>query len=80
MKSNKALFVSGRCLEDGADEFFLKPVQQSDVNRLRPHLLKSKVKDEEEQQISNKRKETEERHSPEKTRTKMEPQKVVNSS
>ncbi|KAG4974544.1 hypothetical protein AAZX31_11G181700 [Glycine max] len=69
-----------RCLEEGADEFFLKPVQQSDVNKLRPHLMKSKVKDGEDQQISNKRKETEESHSPDKTRTKMEPQKVVNFS
>nr|KYP54971.1 Two-component response regulator ARR9 [Cajanus cajan] len=43
-----------RCLEDGADEFFLKPVQLSDVNKLRPHLLKSKVKDEEDQQIHDK--------------------------
>lgn len=64
-----------RCLEDGADEFFLKPVQQSDVNRLRPHLMKSKAKDEEEEQMNNKRKETEEeeKHSPDKSRTKMEP-------
>jgi len=42
--------------------------------------MKSKVKDGEDQQISNKRKETEESHSPDKTRTKMEPQKVVNFS
>ncbi|CAI9764744.1 unnamed protein product [Fraxinus pennsylvanica] len=28
------------CLETGAEEFFLKPVQQSDVNKLRPHLLR----------------------------------------
>ncbi|KAL2514666.1 Two-component response regulator ARR9 [Forsythia ovata] len=28
------------CLEKGAEEFFLKPVQQSDVNKLRPHLLR----------------------------------------
>ncbi|KAK7323304.1 hypothetical protein VNO77_26771 [Canavalia gladiata] len=60
-----------RCLEDGAEEFFLKPVQQSDVNKLRPHLMKSKVKDEEEQPINNKRKETEESHSPDKSRPKM---------
>ncbi|KAI5410875.1 two-component response regulator ORR9 [Lathyrus oleraceus] len=33
-----------RCLEEGAEEFFLKPVQQSDVNKLKPHLLKTKVK------------------------------------
>ncbi|KAG0480425.1 hypothetical protein HPP92_010999 [Vanilla planifolia] len=31
-----------RCLEEGADEFFLKPVKLSDVKRLRPHILKGK--------------------------------------
>ncbi|XP_058089692.1 two-component response regulator ORR9-like isoform X2 [Magnolia sinica] len=30
-----------RCLEGGAEEFFLKPVQLSDMKRLQPHLLKS---------------------------------------
>ncbi|KAK8631233.1 hypothetical protein V6N13_079990 [Hibiscus sabdariffa] len=30
-----------RCLEDGAQDFFLKPVQLSDVNKLRPHLIKT---------------------------------------
>ncbi|XP_020100696.1 two-component response regulator ORR9-like [Ananas comosus] len=34
-----------RCLEEGADEFFLKPVQLSDMSRLKPHLLKRKSKD-----------------------------------
>lgn len=29
-----------RCLRDGAQEFFLKPVRQSDVNKLRSHLLR----------------------------------------
>jgi len=29
-----------RCLEDGADDFFLKPVQLSDVSKLKPHLLR----------------------------------------
>ncbi|KAK1294040.1 Two-component response regulator ARR8 [Acorus calamus] len=38
-----------RCLEEGAEEFFLKPVQLSDVKRLKPHLLKSKSKEPEEQ-------------------------------
>ncbi|KAL6311933.1 hypothetical protein AAG906_025677 [Vitis piasezkii] len=28
-----------RCLEEGAEDFFLKPVQLSDMNKLRPHLL-----------------------------------------
>lgn len=31
-----------RCLEEGAEEFFLKPVRPSDVNRLRPHMLRAK--------------------------------------
>ncbi|KNA10862.1 hypothetical protein SOVF_140430 [Spinacia oleracea] len=34
-----------RCLAEGAEEFFLKPVQLSDVDKLKPHLLRSKVKD-----------------------------------
>ncbi|CAL5201438.1 unnamed protein product [Lathyrus oleraceus] len=38
-----------RCLEEGAEEFFLKPVQQSDVNKLKPHLLKTKLKNVDEQ-------------------------------
>ncbi|KAL3814748.1 hypothetical protein ACJIZ3_016016 [Penstemon smallii] len=31
------------CLEQGAEEFFLKPVQQSDVNKLKPHLMRGKL-------------------------------------
>ncbi|PSS15718.1 Two-component response regulator like [Actinidia chinensis var. chinensis] len=31
-----------RCLEEGAEEFFLKPVRKSDVNKLKPHLMKTK--------------------------------------
>ncbi|KAK9741926.1 hypothetical protein RND81_03G138100 [Saponaria officinalis] len=34
-----------RCLEDGAEDFFLKPVKLSDVDKLKPHLLRFKVKD-----------------------------------
>ncbi|GMN60911.1 hypothetical protein TIFTF001_029996 [Ficus carica] len=34
-----------RCLEEGAEEFFLKPVQLSDLKRLRPHMMKTKLKD-----------------------------------
>lgn len=69
-----------RCLEEGADEFFLKPVQQSDVNKLKPHLMKSKVKDEEDQYINKKMMETEERNSPDNIRPKNVALKVVNSS
>jgi len=58
-------------LEEGAEEFFLKPVQLSDVNKLKPHLLKSKVKEENEQPINIKRKGMEECQSPDKTRPKV---------
>ncbi|XP_014522822.1 two-component response regulator ARR8 [Vigna radiata var. radiata] len=57
-----------RCLEEGAEEFFLKPVQQADVNKLKPHLMKSRTKEENEQPLNNKRKEMEEIYSPNKTR------------
>lgn len=60
-----------RCLEDGAEEFFLKPVQLSDVSRLKPHLLKGKGKSEEDQQqeqLTNKRKAGDEGLSPRSTR------------
>lgn len=30
-----------RCLEEGAEEFLLKPVRLSDLEKLQPHLLKS---------------------------------------
>ncbi|CAK9187336.1 unnamed protein product [Ilex paraguariensis] len=36
-----------RCLEEGAEEFFLKPVRLSDVNKLKPHMMKAKFKDHE---------------------------------
>jgi len=31
-----------RCLEEGAEEFFLKPVRLADVHRLKPHLLRTR--------------------------------------
>jgi two-component response regulator (ARR-A family) len=37
--------IGNRCLEEGAEEFFLKPVRLADVHRLRPHIMKTKVKD-----------------------------------
>ncbi|PKU77182.1 two-component response regulator ORR9 [Dendrobium catenatum] len=40
-----------RCLEEGAEEFLLKPVKLSDMNRLKPHILKWKSKD--QKQIIN---------------------------
>ncbi|XP_041996182.1 two-component response regulator ORR9-like isoform X1 [Salvia splendens] len=35
--------TSYRCLEEGAEEFFLKPVKLSDVNKLRPHMMRTKL-------------------------------------
>ncbi|GKU98282.1 hypothetical protein SLEP1_g11304 [Rubroshorea leprosula] len=51
-----------RCLEDGAEDFFLKPVQLSDVKKLKPHLMKGRYKEETDHQQfnSNKRKSIEE--------------------
>lgn len=43
-------------MEEGAEEFFLKPVRLSDLNRLKPHMKKTKLKDqnqETEQKIEN---------------------------
>ncbi|KAB2046853.1 hypothetical protein ERO13_A13G004600v2 [Gossypium hirsutum] len=54
-----------RCLEDGAEEFFLKPVQLSDVNKLRPHLMKRRT-----QTNVNKRKAMDEIVSPDRTRAR----------
>ncbi|EOY19861.1 hypothetical protein QUC31_005928 [Theobroma cacao] len=64
-----------RCLEDGAEEFFLKPVQLSDVNKLRPHLMKGRSK--EMQQNISKRKGMEEILTPDRTRTRYNELEVV---
>ncbi|XP_024003671.1 two-component response regulator ARR8 isoform X1 [Eutrema salsugineum] len=37
-----------RCLEEGAEEFFLKPVKLADVTKLKPHMMKTKLKKETE--------------------------------
>ncbi|KAJ4885115.1 Two-component response regulator ARR9 [Raphanus sativus] len=33
-----------RCLEEGAEEFFLKPVRLADLNKLKPLMMKTKLK------------------------------------
>ncbi|GMI86199.1 RESPONSE REGULATOR 4, response regulator 9 [Hibiscus trionum] len=65
-----------RCLEDGAEEFFLKPVQLSDVNKLRPHLMKG-ITSHEMQSNVNKRKGREEIQSPDRTRARYSELEVV---
>ncbi|KAJ0978842.1 hypothetical protein J5N97_014316 [Dioscorea zingiberensis] len=68
-----------RCLEEGAEEFILKPVQLSDMKRLIPHILKGKLKEQQQQASSicsnssnttttNKRKATDEALSPDRPR------------
>ncbi|XVF24450.1 hypothetical protein REPUB_Repub13aG0129000 [Reevesia pubescens] len=64
-----------RCLEDGAEEFFLKPVQLSDVKKLKPHLMKGRSN--EIQPNFNKRKGMEEIHSPDRTRARYNELEVV---
>ncbi|XP_076899190.1 two-component response regulator ORR3-like [Bidens hawaiensis] len=39
-----------RCLEEGAEEFFLKPVRLSDVDKLKPYLSKNERKTTEEEE------------------------------
>ncbi|CAN6808028.1 unnamed protein product [Brassica oleracea var. botrytis] len=37
-----------RCLEEGAEEFFLKPVKLADLTKLKSHMMKTKLKKESE--------------------------------
>ncbi|KAG7031929.1 Two-component response regulator ARR8, partial [Cucurbita argyrosperma subsp. argyrosperma] len=57
-----------RCLEEGAEEFLLKPVKLSDVNKLKPFICRGKAK--EMDCNSLKRKEMEQSQSSERTRAK----------
>ncbi|KAG8501852.1 hypothetical protein CXB51_004105 [Gossypium anomalum] len=66
-----------RCLEDGAEEFFLKPVKLSDVNKLRPHLMKGITTKTEMLSNTNKRKGSEEIQSPDRTRPRYNELEVV---
>ncbi|KAJ4896044.1 Two-component response regulator ARR9 [Raphanus sativus] len=42
-----------RCLEEGAEEFFLKPVRLADLNKLKPHMMKTKLKNQKFEAIEN---------------------------
>lgn len=56
-----------RCLEEGAEEFFLKPVKLSDVSKLRPHVMMGKSKENINGETNNgKRKGMEEISSPDR--------------
>uniref|UniRef100_A0A9I9CXF4 Response regulatory domain-containing protein n=1 Tax=Cucumis melo TaxID=3656 RepID=A0A9I9CXF4_CUCME len=51
--------LRSRCLEEGAEEFFLKPVRLCDVNKLKPHMMKTKVKEDQNREEEESRTETE---------------------
>ena len=53
-----------RCLEEGAEEFFLKPVKLADVTKLKPHMMKTKLKKESEKPAEEVKPEIEEEESP----------------
>eukprot|EP01018_Ginkgo_biloba_P024390 Gb_10442 [translate_table: standard] len=55
MSSENVLARIDRCLEEGAEEFILKPVKLSDVKRLKGHIVKGQSK-EQQQPTSAKRK------------------------
>ncbi|KAJ0255429.1 Two-component response regulator ARR9 [Hirschfeldia incana] len=40
-----------RCLEEGAEEFFLKPVRLADLNKLKPIMMKTKLKNQKLEEI-----------------------------
>ncbi|KAF5747948.1 type-A response regulator [Tripterygium wilfordii] len=54
-----------RCLEEGAEEFFLKPVKITDVNRLKSHMMRTKMMNQ-KQEIIQKNQQLEE-HKPEES-------------
>ena len=45
------LLIINRCLEEGAEEFFLKPVRMADLNKLKPHMMKTKLKNQKLEEI-----------------------------
>ncbi|XP_060204752.1 two-component response regulator ARR5-like [Lycium barbarum] len=50
MSSEKILARIDRCLEEGAEEFLLKPVKLSDVKRLRDFILRGEGDDDKEKE------------------------------
>ncbi|KAJ0246780.1 Signal transduction response regulator [Hirschfeldia incana] len=40
-----------RCLEEGAEEFFLKPVRLADLSKLKPHMMRTKLKNQKLEEI-----------------------------
>jgi two-component response regulator (ARR-A family) len=42
-----------RCLEEGAEEFFLKPVRLADLNKLKSQMMKKMLKNQELEEVEN---------------------------
>ncbi|XP_014507478.1 two-component response regulator ARR5 isoform X2 [Vigna radiata var. radiata] len=55
MSSENVLTRIDRCLEEGAEEFLLKPVKLSDVRRLKDFIMKGKVKEVEKKSLKRMR-------------------------
>ncbi|CAH1423361.1 unnamed protein product [Lactuca virosa] len=70
MSSENILTRIDRCLEEGAEDYLLKPVKLSDVRRLKDSILKSEGDDEFRQIESQKRKRNDDR-SPQKPTPKL---------
>ncbi|KAL5743744.1 hypothetical protein ACOSP7_026597 [Xanthoceras sorbifolium] len=62
-----------RCLEEGAEEFFLKPVRLSDLNRLKPHMMKTKVNDHQNFEKLEESEETQFQSPPPKEQQQLQP-------
>eukprot|EP00252_Welwitschia_mirabilis_P015302 TRINITY_DN3360_c0_g2_i1.p1 TRINITY_DN3360_c0_g2~~TRINITY_DN3360_c0_g2_i1.p1 ORF type:complete len:145 (+),score=29.52 TRINITY_DN3360_c0_g2_i1:30-437(+) len=54
MSSENVMARINRCLEEGAEEFILKPVKLSDVKRLKGHIVKCLSKDQEQRHLVRK--------------------------
>lgn len=67
--ANEDLIMFNRCLEEGAEEFFLKPVRLSDVSKLKPHMMKAKEKDIEKPEIEEKQENNENQKEEEEEKT-----------
>ncbi|XP_074309797.1 two-component response regulator ARR7-like isoform X2 [Silene latifolia] len=59
MSSENVIARIDRCLEEGAEDFILKPVKLSDVKRLRDYMSKDEKSNNKETMINNKRKQME---------------------
>ncbi|GAU38370.1 hypothetical protein TSUD_209490 [Trifolium subterraneum] len=55
MSSENVLTRIDRCLEEGAEDFLLKPVKLSDVRRLKDFIMRGEVKDGEKSSLKRRR-------------------------